>query len=247
MDPIEFLIIITVAITIFELGVVCHSILDFFFLTPVFGPEGIFVPTEWSGFIIGTLNQIAATLIPIYILVLLFYVIMYILYLIIITIIPETGPKSFFIPIREILLKIPPFPSLIKYGVFKLMDDLVYSLGLTNIVKMIMNIIASVFNFSRDNIKRILIFILPDYESNINEFDYKMQKEENENKKEVVKEENEIQKQIEEEKDICVSHNTQNTTPDANLSDMVNDNLTDIYKTIDCEGKAIGNYIRSNK
>lgn len=172
---------------------------------------------------------------------------MYILYLIIINIIPETGPKSFFIPIREILLKIPPFPSLIKYGVFKLMDDLVYSLGLTNIVKIIINIIASVFNFSRDNIKRILIFILPDYEQNINEYDYKMEKEENENRKEVVNEENEIYEKIEEEKEICVSHNTINTTPDNSLSDMINDNLTDIYKTIDCEGKAMGNYIRSNK
>lgn len=246
MDPIEFLILITVAITIFELGVVCHSILDFFFLTPIFGPEGIFVPTEWSGFIIGTLNQIAATIIPFYILILLFYVIMYILYLIIINIIPETGPKSFFIPIREILLKIPPFPALIKYGVFKLMDDLVYSLGFTNIVKMMMNIIASVFNFSRDNIKRILIFLLPDYEQNINEYDYKMQKEEA--KKEVKEEiKNELHKQIDEEKNICQSNNTNITTPDISLTEMVNDNMTDIYNTVDCEQKAMGNYIRSNK
>jgi hypothetical protein len=246
MDPIEFLILITVAITIFELGVVCHSILDFFFLTPIFGPEGIFVPTEWSGFIIGTLNQIAATIIPFYILILLFYVIMYILYLIIINIIPETGPKSFFIPIREILLKIPPFPALIKYGVFKLMDDLVYSLGFTNIVKMMMNIIASVFNFSRDNIKRILIFLLPDYEQNINEYDYKMQKEEAEKEvKEEVK--NELHEQIDEEKNICQSNNTNITTPDISLTEMVNDNMTDIYNTVDCEQKAMGNYIRSNK
>jgi len=246
MDPIEFLILITVAITVFELVVVCHSILNFFFLTPIFGPEGILLPTEWSDFIIGTSNEIAAMLIPIYILILVFYLIMYILYLIIINIIPETGPKSFFIPIREILLSIPPFPDLIKYGVFKLMDNLVYSFGLSSLVKIIINIIASVFNFSRDNIKRILIYILPDYEEKINEYDYKMQKEEANNE---IKEENknELYEQIDEEKNICISNNTSITTPDISLSDMINDNITNIYERVNCEEKAIGNYIRSNK
>jgi hypothetical protein len=246
MDAIEFLILITVAITVFEVGVVLHSFINFFFLTPIFGPEGILLPTEWADFVVATLNQIAAKIIPIYIVILVFYLIMYILYIIIITIIPETGPKSFFIPIREILLKIPPFPSLIKYGVFKLMDDIFYSLGLSSFIKMIANIVASVFNFSRDNIKRILIYILPDYEKNINEYDYKMQKEEQE-REVVIEKENELHKQIEEEKDICVSNNVGIITPDTSLSEMINENITDIYKTIDCEGKAIGNYIRSNK
>jgi hypothetical protein len=246
MDVIEFLIFITVGITVFEVSVVLHSFINFFFLTPIFGTEGILLPTEWADFVIATLNQIAATLIPIYILILVFYLIMYIIYIIIITIIPETGPKTFFIPIREILLKIPPLPSLIKYGVFKLMDDIFYSLGLSSFIKMIANIVASIFNFSRDYIKRILIYILPDYEENINEFDYKMQKEEQE-RKVVIEKENELHKQIEEEKDICISNNVGILTPDTSLSEMINENITDIYKTIDCEGKAIGNYIRSNK
>lgn len=254
MESIEILILFTVAITIFEVLNIIYSILNFFLLTPLFGMEGIFLPTEWANFIIGFSNQIAAFLIPFYILILLFYIIMYIIYLIIITIIPETGPKSLFIPIREILLQIPPLPSLIKFGVFKLMDKIVYALGMNNFIKSIVSIIGSVLDFSRDNIKRVLILLLPNYADEINNYNYKIEQEEIKERevKEIKKEddniqENDIKKQIEQDKNICISQNTEIITPNMSANEKININFSNIYNKINCEGKAIGNYIRSNK
>lgn len=249
MDPIEYSIIITIAITVFEISNVLYSILNFFILTPLFGMEGIVVPTEWSNAIIGTSNQIAAILLPIYILLIVFYIIMYIIYLIIIYIIPPTGFATLFIPIREILLKIPPLPSLINYGVFKLFDRIINALGLSSFKLKIITIIGSLFDFSRENIKRILIILMPNYADEINNYNKEEEEKKNDNNDNSNNnnDESEIYKQIEQDKNICISQNTELITPDNTPMEKIKKNFSNLYKTIDCEGKAIGNYIKSNK
>jgi len=247
MDFIELLILISIAITLFQILNVFYSFLNFFILTPLFGMEGILLPTEWSNFIIGVSNQIAAILLPIYILILIFYFIMYIIYLIIINVIPPTGLATLFIPIREILLKIPPLPSLINYGVFRLIDNLITALGLGNLKKSLIKIISSILDFSKDNIKRILIFLLPNYANEINNYDFNIQQNQNENQNENENKNNEIYKQIEQDKNICIAYNTKIITPNMNTNEKIKTNFSNIYNTINCEANAIGNYIRSNK
>jgi len=53
-----------------------------------------------------------------YYLVTIFFLFMYLIYLFIIFVIPETGFPTLFIPVRELLLSIPPLPALINKGIF---------------------------------------------------------------------------------------------------------------------------------
>lgn len=242
MDPIEYSILTTVAMSIYEIIIVLYSFLNFFILTPIFGIEGILLPTEWGNFISGIASQIAAKILPIYIFIIVFYIIMYIIYLIIIYVIPPTGFATLFIPIRELLLAIPPLPSLIKYGVFKLFDKIIESLGLSGFVLKIVGIIGALFDFSRSNIKQVLLLLFPGMEKAINELEKK-----EEPKEEPKKEKSEIHKQIEQDKNICIAYNTKPITPDMSTSEKMKVNYTNLNEIIKCESQSIGNYIKSNK
>ncbi len=245
MDPIEYLILITVAITLFEVLNVIFSILNFTILIPIFGNKSMILPNEVSQFIIGLCNQIAAKLIPFYIIIITFYILMYMIYLFIVNVIPPTGFLTIFIPIREILLKIPPLPSLEKFGVIRLMDRIMEALYLKGYLVKFVKINGAIFDFSRENIKRVLILLVPSLEDKIEAYDRQMAKKEEEEKKpEVV---NEIHKKIEEDKNICIKQNIKMTTPDMNASDKISTEFSNLFETINCESKSIGNYIRSNK
>lgn len=246
MDPIEYLILITVAMSIFEILLVVYSFLNFFILTPIFGNKGIFLPTEWGNFISGIASQIAAIILPFYIFIILFYIIMYIIYLIIIYIIPPTGFATLFIPIREMLLLIPPLPSLIKYGVFRLFDKIIESLGLSGFLLKIVSIIGALFDFSRANIKQVLLLIFPGMDNVINELEKKEEKPKEKPKEEPKEKKSEIHKQIEQDKNICVAYNTKPITPDMTTSEKMKINYSNINETIKCESQSIGNYIKGN-
>jgi len=250
MDSIEYLILITVAITLFELLNTAFSILNFVFLIPVFGKASMILPNEVSDFVVAICNQIAAKLLPVYIVILVFYIIMYMIYLFIINVIPETGFATLFIPIREILLKIPPIPALQKFGVIRLMDRIMEALFLKGVLVKFVKINGAIFDFSRENIKRVLIFLVPSLEDKIDA--YERQNAINEETKEETKEEksevvNEIHKKIEDDKNICIKQNTKMTTPDMSASDKISNDFSNLFETINCESKSIGNYIRSNK
>lgn len=243
MDPIEYLILITVAITLFEVLNVVFSILNFTLLTPLFGKASMILPNEVSEFLIGLCNQIAAKLIPFYIIIITFYILMYMIYLFIVNVIPETGFLTIFIPIREILLKIPPLPALEKFGVIRLIDRIMEALYLKGFLVKFVKINGALFDFSRENIKRVLILLVPSLEEKIDAYDRQMPKQE-EKKEEVV---NEIHKKIEDDKNICIKQNTKMTTPDMSASDKISTEFSNLFETINCESKSIGNYIRSNK
>ncbi len=246
MDPIEYLILITVAITLFEVLNVVFSILNFTILIPLFGNNSMILPNEVSDFIIGLCNQIAAKLIPFYIIIITFYILMYMIYLFIINVIPPTGFLTIFIPIREILLKIPPLPALEKFGVIRLMDRIMEALYLKGFLIKFVKINGAVFDFSRENIKRVLILLVPSLEDKIDAYDRKNfnKEEKKEEKPEVV---NEIHKKIEDDKNICIKQNTKMTTPDISAGDKISNDFSNLFETINCESKSIGNYIRSNK
>lgn len=244
MDPIEYLILITVAITLFEVLNVVFSILNFFILIPVFGKASMILPNEVSEFLIGLCNQIAAKLIPFYIIILVFYILMYLIYLFIINVIPPTGFATIFIPIREILLKIPPLPALEKFGVIRLMDRIMEALYLKGTLVKFVKINGAVFDFSRENIKRVLILLVPSLEDKIDTYEKQNQKERKEEKPE---EQNEIHKKIEEDKNVCIKQNTKMNTPDMSSGDRISNEFSNLFETIHCESKSIGNYIRSNK
>jgi hypothetical protein len=246
MDPIEYLILITVAITLFEVLNVVFSILNFTILIPLFGNNSMILPNEVSDFIIGLCNQIAAKLIPFYIIIITFYILMYMIYLFIINVIPPTGFLTIFIPIREILLKIPPLPALEKFGVIRLMDRIMEALYLKGFLIKFVKINGAVFDFSRENIKRVLILLVPSLEDKIDAYDRKNfnKEEKKEEKPEVV---NEIHKKIEDDKNICIKQNTKMTTPDMSAGDKISNDFSNLFETINCESKSIGNYIRSNK
>lgn len=243
MDPIEYLILITVAITLFEVLNVVFSILNFTLLTPLFGKASMILPNEVSEFLIGLCNQIAAKLIPFYIIIITFYILMYMIYLFIVNVIPETGFLTIFIPIREILLKIPPLPALEKFGVIRLIDRIMEALYLKGFLVKFVKINGALFDFSRENIKRVLILLVPSLEEKIDAYDRQMPKQE-EKKEEVV---NEIHKKIDDDKNICIKQNTKMTTPNMSASDKISTEFSNLFETINCESKSIGNYIRSNK
>lgn len=248
MDPIEYLILITVAITLFEVLNVVFSILNFVFLIPIFGKASMILPNEVSEFLIGLCNQIAAILIPLYIIIIVFYILMYIIYLFIMNVIPPTGFATIFIPIREILLKIPPLPALEKFGVIRLMDRIMEALYLKGILVKFVKINGAVFDFSRENIKRILILLVPSLKDKIDTYDKLNQEERKEEKPHEENEErDEIHKKIEEDKNICIKQNTKMNTPDMSSGDRISNEFSNLFETIHCESKSIGNYIRSNK
>jgi len=167
------------------------------------------------------------------------------IYLFIVNVIPETGFLTIFIPIREILLKIPPLPALEKFGVIRLMDRIMEALYLKGYLVKFVKINGAIFDFSRENIKRVLILLVPSLEDKIEAYDKQMAKKEEEEKKpEVV---NEIHKKIEEDKNICIKQNIKMTTPGMNASDKISTEFSNLFETINCESKSIGNYIRSNK
>jgi len=240
MDPIENLILSTVAITLFETLNFLYSLFNFLILIPIFGMEGIFFSTEVSNFLIGLSNQIAAILLPFYIIIIVFYILMYIIYLIIITIIPETGFKTFFIPIRDILLKIPPLPSLIKFGVFDLIDKIIKSFGLSGFANKTIVIIGGIFDFSRENIKRVLELFIPGIGEKLENYSKEKEKFMNNEKKE-------IYDKIEEDKNICIAQNKIIITPNMSASEKIKTDFSNMFETINCESKSISNYIRSNK
>ncbi len=240
MNVIERFILISVGIGVYEIIVFFYLIINFFILTPVFGIEGILLPTELSIFIEGAASQLAAFLLPISILLYVFYILMYIIYLIIIYIVPPTGFATLFIPIREILLKIPPLPWLIDYGIFRLIEKLIKALSLTSFKMKIIQILTSLFDFSRDNIKKVLIMIFP---SLANEINY-LESFEN---PELINIDSPIYKQIIQDKNICISQNTKIITPDMDAGEKIKINFENIFETIKCESKSFGNYIRSNK
>ena len=252
MDFIDLLIFIAILI------VVCHAInyvLSFYF--GVYEPitsnqDGTFMPRFLKNLLIGLKDMLAAMSIPVLIIILKLFTLMYIIYLVIIYIIPPTGFATLFIPIREILLQIYPLPPLINRGVFRLYDRILEIFSLKeSVLKLIIKFMGALFEFSRENIKEVLIFLFPSLEKEINNYAQKKEEEfynNNENKELKLKDltGNEIYRKIQLDKEMCIAQNTKMITPDMNASEKMQTNIKNNFEKVNCESKSISNYIRSN-
>ncbi len=167
---------------------------------------------------------------------------MYLIYLFIMYVIPPTGILTIFIPIREILLMIPPLPALQKFGVIRLMDRIMEAIYMKGLLIKFVKINGAVFDFSRENIKRVLILLLPSLKDKIDKFTNNL-----EDKEEQTKGKTEIHKNIEDNKNICIAQNTKMITPDMSSGDRISNEFSNLFEMIHCESKSIGDYIRSNK
>lgn len=259
MEPIDFMIKLAIIIILFYC---INTLISFYFAcyeAPTTNQDSGFTTQEIEkSFIKGSLDQIASFMLPILKPILIFFTIMYIIYLIIITLIPETGPKTIFIPIRELLLKIYPLPVLIERGVFRLYDNILEILSLKqSILRLIIKFAGALMQFSKENIKEALIFMFPTFEDKINIYvdniqndnsnDNSNDKHNNKNNPKLVNlEEGDVYKKIEEDKEACITQNTIPITPNMSASEKIEINMKNNFEKVNCESKSISNYIRSN-
>jgi hypothetical protein len=250
MDSIEFVVLLSVIIVVLNLFFVFwYLIYEDCIKRPAVGKKPIFLPEALADFIRSNYSQFLSITRPIFIAIVVFYIIFYVFYLIIIFIIPETGIATLFIPVRELLLKIPPFPQLIKYGVIKLMDDIVMVSGLKGHLLRFFTFNKALFVFSKDNIKRIFNHIFPKLGDKIVEAMNVKEEEENNDNKRIEPEldpKNKVYKKIETETDICASNKLINITPDMTEGEMQNARFKNTMITANCHSKSVGKYIRSN-
>ena len=268
MNVVYMIIIISIIITVFMIIMFLYNIYNTIFETPLTNNEGLTIDNTVKQPLLQSLNAIKGGLRSIYIKILLFYLIFYILYLIIITIIPPTGPATIFIPIRELLLKIPPFEDLINFGVFRLLDKLFSVFGIDGWINKIITANNALITFSSENIRVILYYLLPNYKNDIDEYIDKVQKEEKEGTQEGTREEKEREKEetkeetkeekeekeikkdtkmkIEEEVEVCVANRLKLITPDMTATERVKNIYDNSMAKVYCQSRSIGKYIRSN-
>jgi len=166
-----------------------------------------------------------------------FFLILYFVYLIIITIIPETGIQTLFIPIREMLMSIPPMQALKDRGIFDL-----YGSGF------------KVFGFSGDGLSRRLMSFSHDYmlfsKDNIIDmigvFNPSINRQAFDNLIETMANKAKSNNNISEDVNVCVNNNTSFTTPDMNLIDELKAAVSNVKGNITCNMKSIKPYILEN-
>jgi hypothetical protein len=173
----------------------------------------------------------------IFFIILIFFTIMYVIYIIIITIIPETGLFTLFIPIREMLLTIPPLQQLMDLGVFDAFDRFFDIFGLSYKEKFIdyyKNYLSGIKNDFYDLIK------LFNPHLNIDKFSFVVENMQNYNKK---SEKRNINNNIK----VCVSSNSPITTPDMNFMQITKNDINNIKNKVKCNLKALPAYISTGE
>jgi len=248
MDFVGWLILVAVAIVIFHFVMIIKAVYQAIYKPLTTDRSSTFMTRETHGLITGILDFIKGITKKPLLIILVFFLVMYVIYIIIITIIPPTGFPTLFIPIREILLKIPPLPQLIDRGVFRLFDRIFGLFGLKEpFYKIIQKLNSALFDFSRDNIKDVLKLIFPSLSNEIEEQARKQQERFN-NKQPVIQDLNnsEIHRKIEQDKQACIAQNTIMITPDMSSSQKMEATIKNNFEKVNCESKTIGSYIRSN-
>ena len=121
MDLLDFTITFTIIYNI--LFALCFIVLAYKLTLFLFKWHNIEFTTGDKFFTILTFGFVGFFLLP-YLLIIIFDLIMYIFYIIITTIIPETGFPTLFIPLRELLMKIPPLKKFEERGIFRLFSSI---------------------------------------------------------------------------------------------------------------------------
>ena len=251
MDFMDLLINIAIAIILLHIITFIYSIYDGVYRPATTNSDSGFSTYEIKNIGKGILDQVSAKSIPVFILILALFIVMYIIYLVIIYVIPPTGFPTLFIPIRELLLKIYPLPALIEKGVFRLFDRILELFGLkASLITFLIKFTGALTDFTKDNIKDVLIMLAPSLEPQINDYAKKVEESFNENNKNnqglIDLENSEVHRKIQEDKEICIAQNTKIITPNMSATEKININIKNNFEKVNCESKAITKYVRIN-
>lgn len=173
----------------------------------------------------------------IFFIITIFFSIMYVIYLIIIIVIPPTGFATLFIPLRELLLAIPPIPQLKNKGVFNVFDRFFTIIGNSN-KELFGNKYINYLSFFKDNFYNVIKLFNPHL--NIDRFAYLIENMQNNNKE---SEKRNIDNNI----DMCIANNASITTPDMNFIELATNNISDIKNTVKCNLNALPAYISTSE
>ena len=262
MNIIDLLVYICVGIIIIKYSYIAFSCYDFIFKIPVLGPEGVIAPDKLNFFGFKFLG--AASSITTYPLlgIIIIFLILYIIFLIIILVVPDTGIQTFFIPLKELLLSIPPLPELEKAGVFRLFSAIGRALKLNTFIKKLIGINNAFFTFSKDNIEDILKSIFPNVNfdkfisgsndddksiasSNNDDNDNNQDEEEEYKPKPIPKNKQKIYKKIEKEQEICRVNKYKHITPDMTKDEIMATKFKNSSIDSSCSSKTTPKYILS--
>lgn len=173
-----------------------------------------------------------------YVLINIFFIIMYGLYLIIKYIIPDTGFPTLFIPVKELLLKIPPLPQLEEAGIFRFFSAITSIFYYPTFQEKISNMFYEYYLFSKNGTIELIKIFNPSIDTNNIETAFiEPLKNYNIDKK---------HKKIEKDVDICISNNTELSPPNATYIENVNTTINNIKTSVDCNMKSIGSYISTD-
>lgn len=185
-------------------------------------------------FVIGNFPKITSYL---YVLANIFFIIMYGIYLFIIYIIPDTGFPTLFIPIKELLLKIPPLPQLEDAGIFRFFTAIVSMFYYPTFQEKVSNMLYEYFLFSKNGTIEIIKIFNPSIDTD--QIEITLENLKNYNKEEKYK-------KIEKDVDICISNNSELTPPNATFIEDIKTNVSNIKTAVSCNMKSIGSYISTD-
>jgi hypothetical protein len=174
--------------------------------------------------------------VPFFIITILF-LILYIVYLIIITIIPPTGFATLFIPIREMLMSIPPMQALKDRGIFDLYGSAFKMFGFSND-----SISTRLFNFSND----YMLFSKDNIIEMIGVFNPEINKDAINNLIETMANKEKTDDNIKKDVEVCINNNSSITTPDMGMTDELKSTINNVKNNITCNMKSIKPYILEN-
>jgi hypothetical protein len=184
--------------------------------------------------VILTFTFVGYFLLP-YLLVVIFDFIMYIFYIIITTIIPETGFPTLFIPLRELLMEIPPLKKFEARGIFRLFTNIFEFLGMSRTLpEGLKKLFHDHYLFSKNNIYELIKLFNPNI--NIDKFTNIIENMNNNNKSHEL---NNINNDI----DVCIGSSSKITTPDMNYLDITKNNIDDMKNKFKCNLNAVPAYI----
>lgn len=173
----------------------------------------------------------------IYAIIMIFFIIMYIIYLIIIIIIPETGFPTLFIPIREILLKIPPLEQINNRGVFRMFTNFINMIiGNDMFIIKFKNFFDSYFTDVKYSFYEMINLYNPEFNTIIENMEIA-------NNNNTISKKNKINNDI----DVCINSNATFTPPDTNFFTMLLNNFKDTKTNINCNLNKTGVYISTEE
>jgi len=241
MNGIEYTILFSVFSIIINFLHFFILIFDNFIKIPIASEHALYVPDIIRKIIDTIRNIFCSSTRPILLLFIIFYIIFYIIYKAIKKLVPDTSIITFFIPIKEILLSIPPLPILERYGIFKLIDCIIKSIGMTSSLEGFIEFNLCFFKFSRDNIRRILKMIFKDIDLSRTILDERFENKGDENIDENTRK---IHKNIEEEVNICYKNNRRAYKMGMKEMERLKIEMENNQEYIKCKANSIGKYIR---